>query len=48
MMKNKYLCLVAMIAMALSSCSVSRHLPENSYLLDEVKVISEENPAVVS
>ena len=47
-MKNKYFCLVAMIAMALSSCSVSRHLPENAYLLDEVKVISEENPAVVS
>ena len=47
-MKRKYLCLVAMIAVALSSCSVSRHLPENAYLLDEVKVISEESPEVVS
>ena len=47
-MKSKYICLVAMIAVALSSCSVSRHLPENAYLLDEVKVISEENPAIVS
>ena len=47
-MKSKYICLVAMMAVALSSCSVSRHLPENAYLLDEVKVISEENPAIVS
>ena len=37
-----------MIAMALSSCSVSRHLPENAYLLDEVRIISEENPEVTS
>ena len=39
-MKSKYLCLIAMIAMVLSSCSVSRHLPEDAYLLDEVKVIT--------
>ncbi len=37
-----------MMTMVLSSCSVSRYLPESSYLLDEVKVISEENPKVVS
>ena len=39
--KSKYICLIAMIAMVLSSCSVSRHLPENAYLLNEVKVVSE-------
>ena len=37
-----------MIAIVLSSCSVSRHIPEGGYLLDEVKVISEENPKVAS
>lgn len=47
-MKSRYLCLIAMITMVLSSCSVSRHLPENAYLLDKYKVISEENPKVVS
>ncbi len=47
-MKSKYICLIAMIAMVLSSCSVSRHLPEGGYLLDEVKVLSGENTAVVS
>ena len=47
-MKSKYICLIAMIAVALSSCSVSRHLPENAYLLDEVKVISEESPEIIS
>ena len=47
-MKSKYLCLIGMIAVLLSSCSVSRHLPEGGYLLDEVKVISGENPRVVS
>ena len=36
-----------MIALLLSSCSVSRHLPEGGYLLDEVRVISGENPKVV-
>ena len=40
-MKSKYLCLIAMIAMVLSSCSVSRHLPEDGYLLDKVRVVSE-------
>ena len=39
-MKSKYLCMIAMIAIVLSSCSVSRHLPENGYLLDEVKVLT--------
>ena len=43
-MKSKYLYLIGMIAVLLSSCSVSRHLPEGGYLLDEVKVISGENP----
>ena len=47
-MKSKYLCLIGMIAVLLSSCSVSRHLPEGGYLLDEVKVISGEKPKVVS
>ena len=47
-MKSKYLCLIGMIAVLLSSCSVSRHLPEGGYLLDEVKVVSEENPKVLS
>ena len=37
-----------MIALALSSCSVSRHLPEDAYLLDKVKVVSEEDQKVVS
>ena len=46
--KSKYICLIGMIAMVLSSCSVSRHLPENAYLLNEVKVVSEEAPKVVS
>lgn len=46
--RSKYLYFVGMIVVALSSCSVSRHLPENAYLLDEVRVISEENPKVVS
>ncbi len=39
---------MGIIALALSSCSVSRHLPENGYLLDEVRVVCEENPKVVS
>lgn len=39
--KSKYLCLIAMVAMVLSSCSVSRHLPEGAYLLDEVKVFTD-------
>ena len=47
-LKSKYLCLIGMIAVLLSSCSVSRHLPEGGYLLDEVKVVSEENPKVLS
>ena len=46
--RSKYIVLIGMIAVALSSCSVSRHLPENGYLLDEVKVVCEENPKVVS
>ena len=36
------------MAVLLSSCSVSRYLPEDAYLLDEVKVVSEENPKVVA
>ena len=46
--KSKIMCLIGMIAMLLSSCSVSRHLPEDAFLLDKVKVYSEENPKVVS
>lgn len=39
--RNIYIYIVMIIVLALSSCSVSRHLPENAYLLDEVNVISE-------
>ena len=46
--KSVYLVLMGMIAIALSSCSVSRHLPEGGYLLDEVKVICEENSKITS
>ena len=46
--RSKIICLIGMIAVMLSSCSVSRHLPENAYLLDEVKVYSEENPKIAS
>ena len=48
MSKNIYMGLVAMVVMVLSSCSVVRHLPQDAYLLDEVKVVAEENPKVVS
>lgn len=47
-LKSKCICLIAMMALVLSSCSVSRYLPENAYLLDEVQVVSEDNPKVVS
>ena len=40
--------LVVMMMVALSSCSVSRHLPEDAYLLDKVRVVSEEDPALAS
>lgn len=40
--------LVVMMMVALSSCSVSRHLPEDTYLLDKVRVVSEEDPALAS
>lgn len=46
--KSKYLCLMGVIATMLSSCSVSRHLPEEAYLLDKIKVVSEEEPKVAS
>ena len=46
--RSKYMCLIGMIALVLSSCSVSRHLPQDTYLLDKVKVVSEEEPKVVS
>ena len=36
------------MAMALSSCAVSHHLPEDGYLLDKVRVVSEENPALAA
>ena len=40
--------LVGVMIAALSSCSVSRHLPENGYLLDRVRVLSEEDQTLVS
>ena len=46
--KRIYIAVMVMITVLVSSCSVSRHLPENGYLLDEVKVISGDNPKVVS
>lgn len=47
--KGKYiLYLMGIMALAFSSCSVSRHLPENGYLLDDVNLISEENPRVAA
>lgn len=42
------LLVVGMMTMVLSSCSVSRHLSEGEYLLDKVKVISEENQELAS
>ena len=45
--RSKHMCLIGMIALVLSSCSVSRHLPQDTYLLDKVKVVSEEEPKVV-
>ena len=45
--KSKIICLIGLMAVLLSSCSVSRYLPEDAYLLDEVKVVSGENPKVV-
>ena len=47
-LKSKNICLIAMLALVLSSCSASRYLPEGAYLLDEVKVLSEDNSKVVS
>ncbi len=46
--KSKYLCVIGMMAVALSSCSVSRHLPDNAYLLDEVKVMADGNTKMAS
>lgn len=51
MMLKRYkqlLLVVGMMTMVLSSCSVSRHLPEGEFLLDKVKVISEENQELAS
>ena len=45
--KGKIIGLISLMAVLLSSCSVSRYLPEDAYLLDEVKVVSGENPKVV-
>lgn len=39
---------MGVMAWMLTSCSVTRHLPDGTYLLDEVKVLSEENPSVTS
>ena len=50
MKKNLYkrILWLGMILGVLSSCSVSRHLDDSSYLLDEVKVISEHNQKVAT
>ena len=40
--------LVGLMTMMLSSCSVSRHLPEDAYLLDKVQVLSEDGSGQVS
>ena len=46
---NKYIMLtIGIIACALSSCSISRHLPDDSYLLDEVSLISEHDQRLAS
>ena len=45
---SRLLLLVGLMAIMMSSCSVSRHLPEGAYLLDEVNVFSEEEPALAS
>ena len=46
--KKILLLLVGVMTVLLSSCSVSRHLPDDAYLLDRVKVISEENTSHAS
>ena len=40
--------LVGMMTIMLSSCSVSRHLSEGEYLLDKVKIVSEDNKDLTS
>ena len=40
-MKKKYKWFLGIMIVLLSSCSASRHLPQDAYLLDEVRVISE-------
>lgn len=44
--KSIYIYILGIIALALSSCSVSRHLPEDTYLLDKVRIVSETDPAL--
>lgn len=44
---HRLLLFVGLMAMVLSSCSVSRHLPEGAYLLDKVNVLSEEDPTLL-
>ena len=46
--KSMYIYILGIIALALSSCSVSRHLPESAYLLDEVRLISEHDSRMAS
>ena len=38
--------MVGVISLMMCGCSISRQLSEDEYLIDKVKVISEENPAV--
>ena len=40
------ICMVGAVTLMMCGCSISRHLSEDEFLLDKVKVISEENPAV--
>ena len=50
MKRNLYRCILClgMILGLLSSCSVSRHLDDNTYLLEEIKIISEHNQKVAT
>jgi hypothetical protein len=46
--KKILLLLVGVMTVLLSSCSVSRHLPDDALLLDKVNVFSEEDPALAA
>ena len=49
MSDRKYIyIMISMVVMVLSSCSLSRHLPSDKYLLDEVNLISENDPRIAT